>query len=88
MKDRAKLDEVVTAHVTGSDFTQEDYKGQAIWSGNVGDTDKRVSYVMTDDAFVVGTRSEDVKAALDAKSGEIAGLADNCLHGTAQLNAR
>ncbi len=86
VKDRAKLDEVVTAHVTGSEFTQEDYKGQAIWSGNAGDTDKRVSFVVTDEAFVVGTRSEDVKAALDAKSGEITGLADDAFF-TAQLGS-
>jgi hypothetical protein len=86
VKDRSKLDEVVNAHVTGSGFTQEDYKGQVIWSGNAGDSDKRVSFVVTDEAFVVGTRSEDVKAALDAKSGDITGLADDAFF-TAQLGA-
>jgi hypothetical protein len=86
VKDRAKLDEVVNAHVAASGFTQEDYNGQVIWSGTAGDSDKRVSLAVTDEAFVVSTRSEDLKSALDTKAGTATGLADDAFF-TSQLSA-
>jgi len=84
VKDRAALQSVVDAHSAG--FTQEDYKGTTLWSGTAPGSDKQLTYAVTDDAFVVGTRNEDVKAALDAKSGVSQGLSDDSFF-TSQLSA-
>jgi hypothetical protein len=77
VKDKAKLDELVNARVAeaGSAMQQEDYKGQTIWSGTATDAARRISLAVTDEAFLVSTRSDDLKQALDVKSGAQAGLA-------------
>jgi hypothetical protein len=77
VKDKAELDELVNARVAeaGSAMQQEDYKGQPIWSGTATDASRRVSLAVTDEAFLVSTRSDDLKRALDVKSGDQAGLA-------------
>jgi len=77
VKDRARLDELVAEHTAASGMQQEDYKGQTVWSGSSANGGSRVSFAVTDEAFVISARTEDLKAALDIKSGEVAGLADD-----------
>jgi len=84
VKDRARLDELVAARTAGSGMRQEDYKGQTIWSGNATDANQRINFAVTDEALVISARNEDLKAALDIKAGEVAGLADDSFF-TAQL---
>jgi hypothetical protein len=75
VKDRQKLDAVVAAKLAGGGMDQEDYKGQVIWTGNASAADRRISVAVTNEAFLVSTRNEDIKSALDVKAGEQAGLA-------------
>ncbi|MEX2547308.1 MAG: DUF3352 domain-containing protein [Chloroflexota bacterium] len=84
VKDRAKLDELVSARLTGSDMQPEDYKGQTIWTGNASADAQRISFAVTDEALVVSARNEELKAALDIKAGEQPGLADDAFF-TGQL---
>jgi hypothetical protein len=96
VKDRTRLDELISAHATDAGVEQQDYKGQTIWTANVAgfgpgmdETDQspqRVSYAVTDEAFVVSLRIEDLQKALDTKTGEATGLADDSFF-TAQLSA-
>ena len=76
--DKAKLDEFVSAHVAEApDLESETYSGQTIWSGNVEDLENRISFSATNEALVVSSRLEDLKAALDIKAGTTQGLADD-----------
>lgn len=84
VKDRAKLDSIVAGHT--NDMQQETYKGNVIWSGTAAGSEKPVHFAVTDDAFVLSARNEDLKAALDTKAGEVSGLADDSFF-TTQLGA-
>ncbi len=77
VRDRAKLDELVNARLTGSDLQPEDYQGQTIWTGNATADAQRISFAVTDEAFVVSARNDELKAALDIKAGDQPGLADD-----------
>jgi hypothetical protein len=77
VKDRQKLDELVNARLGASEMQPEDYKGQTIWSGSVSDESGRINVAVTDEALLVSTRSEDLKAALDVKADTVPGLADD-----------
>ena len=69
-------DELIAAR-GGATLQMEDYKGNTIYSRPDGTNDEPFSFVATDDALVASTRVEDVKAALDAHSGDTQGLADD-----------
>lgn len=84
VKDRARLDEMVAARTAESGMQQEDYNGQTIWSGNATAANQRISFAVTGEALVISARNEDLKAALDVKAGEVAGLADDAFF-TGQL---
>lgn len=78
VKDRAKLDAFVSARQASIDARDQIYKGQTIWmmtSTAVGG--KAVSFTVTDDVLLVGTRVEDVEKALDVKAGDVPSLADD-----------
>ena len=76
VEDRARLDALIQSKLGGSGMEQEEYKRQTIWSGRAGGADStRFNFAVTDDAFIVSMRNEDLKKALDVKSGESAGLA-------------
>src|SRR5205085_1950229 len=79
VSDKAKLDEFVNAHVAeaGANLQQESYAGETIYSGNVEDLEKQISFAATNEALEVSSRVEDLKAALDAKAGTTHGLADD-----------
>ena len=68
------------------DMQQETYKGNVIWSGTAAGSDKPVHFAVTDDAFVLSARNDDLKAALDTNAGEVNGLADDSFF-TTQLGA-
>jgi hypothetical protein len=76
VKDRARLDELVNARTAEVGAQQQDYKGQTIWSATLEDGDP-FHFAVTQDAFLASPRVEDLEAALDTKSGELAGLADD-----------
>lgn len=76
VKDRAKLDDLINARLTGSGMESEDYDGQTIWSGKATEESGRFSFAVTDEALVVSTRNEDLKGALDVKRGDVDGLAE------------
>ena len=86
VKDRARLDELVNARLTGAGMQSEDYRGQTIWSGTATDASRRLSFAVTDEALVVSLRNEDLKQALDVRAGEVEGLAELPFF-TAQLAA-
>ncbi len=77
--DKAKLDEVVARHTTGAPIVAAGglQRPDAV-VGRVELTDGQpVSFAATDEAFVVSSRLEDLKAALDTKAGTEQGLADD-----------
>jgi hypothetical protein len=87
VEDRARLDALIQERLGNAGLQQEDYKGTVVWSGAPGGGEsRRVSFAITADALVVATRNEDLKRALDIKSGEIDGLAKDAFF-TQQLAA-
>ena len=77
VKDKAKLDELVTARLTQSDMTPEDYNGVTIYSGEAAPDGERINMAVTDEALLISARSEDLKTALDVRGGKSPGLADD-----------
>lgn len=61
----------------GSDWQETTYENQAIWSGQLPDSAERVSLTWSDEALLIGTRIEDLQAALDARADRSDGLADD-----------
>ncbi len=76
VKDRAKLDAFVSARLASIDSRDQVYKGQTIWTITSTAADgKAVSFTVTDDVLLLGTRIEDVEKALDVKAGDVPSLA-------------
>lgn len=78
VKDRPKLDAFVSARLAAVEAHDQTYKGQTIWTVSSTTADgKAVSFTVTDDVLLVGTRIEDVEKALDVKAGDVPSLADD-----------
>ncbi|HUR15868.1 MAG TPA: DUF3352 domain-containing protein [Candidatus Limnocylindrales bacterium] len=77
VEDRPLLDQLLATKINGSDMQHEEYKGFTIWTGNATDEARRLSLVVTDDAFLISGRNEDLKRSLDVKANEVSGLADD-----------
>ena len=73
---RAALDSWLTP-LFDSEWQQTTYQGQTIWSGVFANSSQRLSLVPTDEVLLVGTRIEDVQAALDVHADRATGLADD-----------
>ena len=86
IEDRQRLDELIESRLGDAGMEQEDYKGQSIMTGTVGDSATRVSFAVTDEALIASARIEDLKQALDVRADEVNGLADQAFF-TEQLAA-
>lgn len=70
VKDRTRLDELVAERGGASGHY---YRDIPIWTAASGNG----AFTVTDDAFIIGARAEDVHAALDVKAGAAPNLAAN-----------
>jgi hypothetical protein len=73
---RSALDSWLTP-LLGTDWQQTTYQGQTVWTGVLAGSRERVSLAPTDEVLLVGTRIEDVQAALDVRADRANGLADD-----------
>jgi len=77
VSDKAKLQSTIDAHAGGSQVASVDYQGQHIKTiAQPAGTSTSGSYVITDDAVLFAPSVDLLKAALDVKAGQKAGLAD------------
>ena len=77
VKDRTRLDQLIEQRVSVTNATHEEYQGQTIWTITAGPESQRISFVVTDEVLLAGTRAEEVKVALDVRSDRATGLADD-----------
>ena len=77
VKDRSRLDALIEERLGDAEVSQEGHQGQTIWTFTGGPDNQRLSYVVTDEALLVGLRVEDVKQALDVRADRTPGLADD-----------
>ena len=78
VKDRPKLDALVSSRRASVEAREQVYKNQTIWTvTSTSANGKLVSFTVTDDVLLVGTRLEDVEKALDVKAGDVPSLADD-----------
>jgi hypothetical protein len=73
VKDRTTLDQLIAVRTAGGGTTGHYYREIPIWTMGSGGG----AFTVTDDAFIVSTRSEDLHTALDVKAGAVPSLATN-----------
>ena len=77
VKDRTALDQLLTRLGADPSTSTSDYQGVTIYQTSFASGGERVSVAATDEVLLIGTRLEDVQAALDVHANRATGLADD-----------
>lgn len=73
VKDRARLDQLIAARTASGGTTGHYYREIPVWTNGSGVG----AFTVTNDAFILSLRSEDLHTVLDVKAGAVPSLATN-----------
>lgn len=80
VKDRARLDALIDERLANVQVEAREHQGQTVRTLTHGPSGERISFVVTDEVVLVGTRVEDIQAALDVKAGSKPALAQDAFY--------